>query len=173
MANAHNLFLTGMMGSGKSATGKVLASFLNLEFADMDTEIEKREKRAIPEIFATAGEAYFRYVESEVLKDLCRRENHVFATGGGIILNEENVLCMRKSGMIILLKASAETLWQRLRYSKDRPLLNKPDPFGAIQQILNDREDLYQKACDLSVSTDGKIAEDVATEIRDILTKRP
>ena len=162
-----------MMGSGKSATGKVLASFLGCEFADMDTEIEKREKRTISEIFATAGETYFRYVESEVLRDLCQRENHVFATGGGIILNEENVLCMRKSGMILLLKASAETLWQRLRYSKDRPLLSKPDPFGALQQILNDREELYQKACDLSVSTDGKIAEDVATEIRDILKKRP
>lgn len=167
--SASNIFLIGMMGSGKSETGRELASLLNYNFADLDAEIEKKEKKTIPEIFAQFGEAHFRDLESSMLKDFAAKKGCVFATGGGIILREENVRCMKATGMVILLTASAETLWQRLRYAKDRPLLNKPDPFGALTQILSDREAIYQKACDVSVSTDGKLAEDVVQDILKIL----
>jgi len=166
---ADNIYLIGMMGSGKSATGKELASFLGYEFADIDAEIEKKEKKTIPEIFAQSGEAYFRNVESLMLRSLSSRAGYVFATGGGIVLREENIQRMKATGKIILLTASAETLWQRLRYSKDRPLLNKPDPFGVLQQILSDRETIYQNACDVAVPTDGKLAEDVAQHILKLL----
>jgi shikimate kinase len=167
-----NIYLIGMMGSGKSVTGEALASDLGWAFVDLDTEIEKKENRSIADIFARDGEAYFRGVETAVLKELSGRKKHVFATGGGIILREENVRQMRETGRIILLQASAKTLWRRLQYATNRPLLNKPDPYGTLVQILADRESLYEKACYFSVMTDGKLAEDVAREIREILRVR-
>ena len=88
------------------------------------------------------------------------------------MLREENVQLMKRTGKVVLLQASAQSLWQRVRYSKDRPLLNKPDPFGALEQILNDRAGSYENACHFSVATDGKIAEDVASEIVEILRRR-
>jgi len=167
--SASNVYLIGMMGSGKTVTGKALAGLLDYLFVDLDAEIQVREGRSIPEIFAASGESYFRDVEASVLKQFSKKARQVIATGGGIVLREENVQCMKETGKVMLLKASAESLWQRVRYSKDRPLLNKPDPFGALRQILNDREAFYDNACDFSVPTDGKIAEDVASEIRGIL----
>lgn len=165
----NNIYLIGMMGSGKSATGKALAALLDYEFVDLDATIVEKEERTIPEIFSQSGEPYFRSVESTLLREQAAKKNTVVATGGGIILREENVRGMRFSGKVILLAASADTLWQRLRYSKDRPLLNKPDPLGALQQILNDREALYENACDFKVVTDGKLADDVAEDILKVL----
>ena len=161
-----------MMGSGKTATGKVLADQLDYKFVDLDAEIHAKEGRSIPEIFGSSGEPYFRDVESSVLEHFSKKEGQVIATGGGIVLREENVRRMKKTGKVVLLKASAESLWQRVRYSQDRPLLNKPDPFGALQQILSDRGIFYENACHFSVPTDGKIADDVASEIREILRTR-
>ena len=167
-----NIYLIGMMGSGKTETGKVLADLLDYAFVDLDVEIQAKEGCSIPEIFAGSGEPYFRDVESSVLEHFSKKAKQVIATGGGIVLREENARRMKKTGKVVLLKASAESLWQRVRYSKDRPLLNKPDPFGALQQILSDREIFYEKACHFSVLTDGKIAEDVASEIREMLRSR-
>ena len=158
-----------MMGSGKTSTGNALAAMLGFTFVDLDAEIEKKEKQSIPAIFAQKGEPYFRNVETVVLKEFSKRRNHVFATGGGIVLRKENVQCMRETGKVILLKTSAKTLWQRVQYTTDRPLLNKPDPFGTLQQILADRESFYDTACHFAVATDGKLADDVAHEIREIL----
>lgn len=168
-----NIYLIGMMGSGKSVTGKALAVMLGYAFVDLDSEIEKQEKRKISEIFARSGEPYFRDVESAVLEPWSKQRHCVFAAGGGIILRDKNVQCMRETGKIILLKASAETLWQRLRYSKDRPLLNKPDPLAALRQILSDRELFYEKACHFVVTTDGKLVGEVAREIYNTLRSKP
>lgn len=167
-----NIYLIGMMGSGKTATGKVLADLLGYAFVDLDAEIQTKEGRPIPEIFSGSGEPYFRDVESSVLEYFSKQSEQVIATGGGIVLREENVRRMKKTGKVVLLKASAESLWQRVRYSKDRPLLNKPDPFGALQQILSDRGSFYENACHFSILTDGKIADDVANEIREMLRSR-
>ena len=158
-----------MMGSGKTVTGKTLAGFLDYVFVDLDAEIQQREGRSIPEIFEASGEAYFRDVESSVLGDVSKKKHQVIATGGGIVLREANVQRMKMTGKVVLLTASAQSLWQRVRYSKDRPLLNKPDPFGALEQILNDRAGFYEKACHFSILTDGKIADDVASEIQEML----
>ncbi len=161
-----NIYLIGMMGSGKSATGRVLAAMREAAFVDLDSEIERIEGRPIAAIFAQSGEPYFRDVESAVLQEFSGKTGRVFATGGGIILRPANVDRMKGTGTVVLLKASAKTLWQRLQYSKDRPLLNKPDPLGTLTQIFNDREALYERACHIAVPTDGKSAEDVAQEIQ-------
>jgi shikimate kinase len=169
----NNVYLIGMMGSGKTVTGRVLADLLSDAFVDLDAEIQAREGRPIPEIFAESGEPYFRDVEASVLEHFSKRHGQVIATGGGIVLREVNVQRMRETGKVVLLKTSAQSLWQRVRYSKDRPLLNnKPDPLGALQQILSDREAFYENACDFSVATDGKIADDVASEIQKILRSK-
>lgn len=168
-----NVYLIGMMGSGKSVTGRALAGMLDAAFVDFDTEIEIKEGRTIPEIFTQSGEPYFRDVESAVLEDIAKKNHQVVATGGGVILRPENVKRMKETGTVVLLEASAKTLWQRLQYSKGRPLLNKPDPFGALTQILSDRELLYEKACHISVPTDGKTAEDVAREIQKVVKSLP
>ncbi|MFH1800348.1 MAG: shikimate kinase [Candidatus Omnitrophota bacterium] len=173
MSSASNIYLIGMMGSGKTVTGKVLAERLGYTFVDLDAEIQAKEGRSIPEIFAQKGEPHFRDVESSVLDRFSKQEKQVIATGGGIVLRETNVQLMRETGKVILLQASAESLWQRVRYSKDRPLLNKSDPYGALRQILSDREPFYEKACYFSVGTDGKIAEDIAGEIQEILRAKP
>jgi len=170
--SASNIYLIGMMGSGKTVTGKALAGFLDFTFVDLDAEIEAREGKPIAEIFAGSGEPYFRDVEASVLADFSKQDRQVIATGGGIVLREENVRRMKMTGKVVLLKATAESLWQRVRYSKDRPLLNRPDPFGALKQILGDREGFYEKACHFSVLTDGKIADDVANEIQEMLRAR-
>lgn len=162
-----NIYLIGMMGSGKTVTGKTLAGLMDYAFVDLDAEIQAKEGCSIPEIFAERGEPYFRDVESSVLESFSKKSRQVIATGGGIVLREANVLLMKETGKVVLLKASAESLWQRVRYSKDRPLLNKPDPFGTLRQILNDRESYYENARHFFVQTDGKIAEDVASEIRE------
>jgi shikimate kinase len=169
--SASNIYLIGMMGSGKTVTGKALAERLGYAFVDLDAEIQAKEGRSIPEIFAGSGEPYFRETESSVLEHFSKKAQQVIATGGGIVLREANVRRMKETGKVVLLDASGESLWQRVRYSKDRPLLNKPDPLGALRQILNDRGALYEKACHFAVLTDGKIAEDVATEI--LKTLRP
>jgi len=169
---ADNIYLIGMMGSGKTVTGKILADLLDCEFVDLDAEIQKREKRTISEIFSESGEPYFRDVESSVLEHFSKQADQVIATGGGIVLCEENVRRMKKTGTVVLLKASAESLWQRVRYAKDRPLLNKPDPFGALRQILVDRESFYENACHFSILTDGKIADDIASEVQEMLRSR-
>jgi len=161
-----------MMGSGKTATGRVLADLLDDAFVDLDAEIQAREGRSISEIFEGSGEPYFRNLESSVLEHFSKQHGQVIATGGGIVLREENVRRMKKTGKVVLLKASAESLWQRVQYSKDRPLLNKPDPLGALRQILNDREILYENACHFSVLTDGEIPEDVAHDIREMMRSR-
>jgi len=167
-----NIYLVGMMGSGKTVTGKALADRLGCVFVDLDAEIQGKEGCSIPEIFAERGEPYFRDLESSVLESFSKKSRQVIATGGGIVLREENVRRMKETGKVVLLKASAESLWQRVRYAKDRPLLNKPDPFGTLKQILSDRESCYENACHFTVLTDGKIAEDVANEIREMIRLR-
>lgn len=161
-----------MMGSGKTMTGKVLADLLGDSFVDLDAEIQAKDGRSIPEIFTQDGEPFFRDEESSVLEHFSKQNGQVIATGGGIVLREENVRRMKKTGKVVLLKTSAEYLWQRVRYAKDRPLLNKPDPLGTLRQILSDREGFYENACHCSVLTDGKIAEDVASEIQEMLRTR-
>ena len=170
--NCGNIYLIGMMGSGKTMTGKILAGLLDGSFVDLDAEIQAKEGCPIPEIFARSGEPYFRDVESSVLGHFAKQNGQVIATGGGIVLREENVRLMKETGNVVWLKASAESLWQRVQYSKDRPLLNKPDPFGTLRQILNDRVSLYENACHWFVATDGKIGEDVANEIKETLRQR-
>ncbi|HOE68219.1 MAG TPA: shikimate kinase [Candidatus Omnitrophota bacterium] len=164
-----NIYLTGMMGSGKSVTGKALAALTGYQFTDIDSEIEKQEGRPIVEIFATDGESYFRDVETAVLKKISAEARRVFATGGGIILRDENVDLMKRTGKIILLEATLPVLWERVCRNRDRPLLNTPDPMDALEGIYEVRKARYRATCDHAVMTDGLTAEATAQQIKALM----
>ncbi len=160
-----NLYLTGMMGAGKSVTGRALAALMSYGFIDLDSEIEKKEGRSITAIFSSEGEPYFRDVETCVLKEFSLKERQVFSTGGGIVLRDENVEQMRMTGKVIFLEASLPVLWERVCQNKNRPLLNTSDPRGSLERILEGRGDRYKTTCDFSVMTDGLSPESVARKI--------
>lgn len=160
-----NVYLTGMMGSGKSVTGKKLAAALGYAFIDLDEWIQERTHKTIVEIFASEGEGYFRDQESKALEEVCASGPRVVATGGGTILKTANIEKMRRSGKIVFLETSLNVLWDRVKEKKDRPLLRGGKPQEKLAQILAARQSLYESHCDFKVLTDGKTAETVAAEI--------
>jgi len=160
-----NLYLIGMMGSGKSATGKWLAKKLDFSFVDLDLEIEKEARVAINEIFRSRGESFFRNLEKEALGRAAARSSQVIATGGGIVLDPANRLLMKDTGTVVYLRASVEVLFERLKEKKDRPLLNRPEPKEVLGRIFQDRRSLYESCHEGAVDTEGKTPKEVAEEI--------
>ena len=157
-----NIVLIGFMGTGKSAVGKKLAQRLRMGYLDTDELIEKREKRKIFQIFQEKGEGYFRKVETQVVKEVASRDNYVIATGGGVVLKEENVAALRKNGFIICLSADPETIWRRTANDSKRPLLEGKDPRKRIEDLLKTRKPYYQKA-DFTIET-SKLSDEEVTE---------
>ncbi len=156
------------MGCGKSSVGKEVARILDLKFIDTDLEIEKRTGKKISEIFAENGELFFRDLETELCKELLNKDNMLISTGGGIVLRKENSDILRKNGLIFLLRASAETTFERIRHKKDRPLLQVENPMEKINELLEKREEFYKYAGDFEIITDGRDILDIAEEIRKI-----
>lgn len=153
-----NVYLIGMMGSGKSTIGRILAHKLNYRFFDTDVLIEKVAQKTIPEIFADEGESYFRDLETNTLKELSAYNHSAIATGGGIIQKPANWGCLRQ-GLIIWLDANFEVLLERVANDPNRPLASK------LESLLKQRRPLYEQA-DLKVKSDRvKTPEQVAIEI--------
>ncbi|AMX03981.1 shikimate kinase [Microbulbifer thermotolerans] len=142
------------MGAGKSTIGKLLALQLGLPFADTDKVLEDRTGADIPWIFDVEGEAGFRRRESEVLEDLCRGPVQVIATGGGIVLAEQNRRQLKKHGLVVYLQASADQLLERTAKNSNRPLLRVADPRARIIELLEQRDPLYREVADLICDTD-------------------
>jgi len=149
-----SIFLVGPMGAGKSTIGKLLAAELQLPFVDSDKVLEDRTGADIPWIFDVEGEAGFRRRESEVLRDLCRGPVQVVATGGGIVLLEENRQQLKKHGLVVYLQASVEQLLERTSKASNRPLLQVADPRARIVELLAQRDPLYREVADIVCDTD-------------------
>jgi len=164
----NTIFLTGFMGSGKSTVGKSLAGLLGYPFVDLDDLIVQREHRPIAEIFATDGEPYFRDCETSVLKELHHDQSTVLATGGGLIVREENRRQMARLGKVVYLKTSWPVLKQRLQQNAERPLVNSAKDWNNVKDLLSQRQKYYEQA-DLIVDTDGltplQIAQKIAVEL--------
>lgn len=141
-----NIYLVGFMGTGKSSVGRELAGRQKLDFADLDNLIELKEKRPISDIFAKEGEAHFRRVEKEVLREVSRENNFVVACGGGIVVDPENIRIMKETGKIICLTAKPEVILKRVSGTKKRPLLNVPDPKKQIELLIAKRAVGYAQA---------------------------
>jgi shikimate kinase len=145
-----SLFLVGMMGSGKTTLGRFLAAELGYQFFDTDHLIEQLTSQTVTEIFASAGEAEFRQLETQVLAELSAYKNLAIATGGGIVLDPYNWSFLRH-GLVIWLDAPVETLYHRLQGDSSRPLLAAPDPLAQLQTLLAQRQSLYAQA-DVSIT---------------------
>ena len=169
----NNIYLTGMMGSGKSVTGKKLAAKMGYGSLDLDDMIEQKAGKSINQIFSDKGEKIFRDLESEMLKQAAKSEMQVVATGGGTVLSHANVALMKVTGKIIFLETSPEVIWQRVRDKKDRPLLRGEKPQERLLEIYAYRQPLYEGSCEFKVATDGKSAGAVADEIFEWLQARP
>ncbi len=152
------------MGTGKTAVGKILARRLGLVLVDVDSEIERERKTTITEIFRQFGEAGFRDIESDAIKELSELKNAVLSTGGGAVLREDNMTALRKNGVIICLAASPETILRRTGANKDRPLLQVDDPRQKIKELCEFRKPYYEKA-DIIINTDDMSPAQVAEEI--------
>ncbi|MCT7954254.1 shikimate kinase [Laspinema palackyanum] len=170
-----NLYLIGMMGSGKTTIAQILAPQLEYRYFDTDRLIEQVAGQSIPEIFAESGEAAFRELETKVLSELCAYTRLVVATGGGIILNRQNWSYLQH-GVVVWLDVPVEQLYQRLEGDTTRPLLRDPDPMGKLRSLLDQRQSLYSQA-DVRVivgpeDTPEQIATGVLSEISKILKHR-
>lgn len=167
--NDMKLVLIGFMGSGKTTVGQLLAQKLESEVIDLDVEICQQEEKSINEIFATHGEQYFRQVEHDLLVTNMNKDNVILATGGGTPLREDNARqLMNASVPVILLQASPEVTYQRLKGDSSRPLakgLNVSE-LGAIKA---QRASKYIACADFEINTDHLSPQEVVTQIEEIL----
>ncbi|GAB6182058.1 shikimate kinase [Desulfotomaculum defluvii] len=148
-----NIVLVGFMGSGKSSTGRRLARKLGYDFIDTDYAIEEVTGLTVEQIFAKHGVKRFRGEEALLVSKLADKENLVIATGGGLVLNPQNIEKLKANGIFILLKASPETICKRVKNKRTRPLLARGNLKHKVTKLLEDRQDAYQMA-DYSVNTD-------------------
>ncbi len=147
---ASSIVLIGMMGAGKTTVGRMLAVDLGFAFVDADRELEARSGVTIPTIFAVEGEAGFRRREAALLDELSQRAGIVLATGGGAVLDAGTRERLRRRGLVIYLRASAEEVFRRTRRDKSRPLLQGDDPRATIEALLTEREPLYAQIAHLT-----------------------
>ncbi len=160
-----NVFLIGPMGAGKTTIGRHLAALLHKRFVDADQEIERRTGVTIPVIFEIEGEAGFRQRESAVIGVLTQELDIVLATGGGVVLLEENRQALKQHGTVVYLRADIETLVARTRRDRNRPLLQTGDPRGKIEELLRQREPIYRQIADVVVDTGQRAPANVARDI--------
>jgi shikimate kinase len=163
-----NLYLVGMMGAGKTTVGRILAKRLGYRFFDTDTLVEQVTGQSISQIFADSGEAGFREVETQVLAELSAYQRLAIATGGGIVLRQQNWSYLHH-GIIVWLDAPVDVLYARLKHDLTRPLLRNADPKQTLETILGDRQQFYAQA-DVRVSMTasdlpGALADRVLHEI--------
>ncbi len=160
-----HIFLIGFMGVGKSTIAKTLHEMTQRTVIEMDSRIETEEGRTIADIFAQSGEEYFRNIETDLLYTILGEPAAVVSCGGGVPVREENRKWMRQGGYTILLTAEPETIFERVRYSKERPILNQNMSVEFIRELMERRRALYEDAADLVIWTDGKDSETIAKEI--------
>ena len=157
-----NIYLIGMMGSGKSTVGKTLSEKMHKPFIDLDSEIEKGTGKNISEIFDIDGEEQFRKMETKQLKQY---SESIVACGGGIVLKDENRECINENGVTILLTASMEELSHRLSDSGNRPLLADDNTEEALTKLWMERQIDYLETANFTIETDGKNPEELTEEI--------
>ena len=166
-----NIFLVGLMGSGKTTIGRALAKRLNLRFVDADHEIEARTGASIPLIFEIEGEASFRQREADVIRDLSAQQGVVLATGGGAVLNEQSRRYLHERGTVIYLRASVNSILQRTSHDRNRPLLQTADPRSRIEALSKERAPLYEEVAHITIETGRPNVQSVVQNILSQLEK--
>jgi shikimate kinase len=163
------LHLIGYRGSGKSAVAAALADQLGWPWLDADAELERRAGKTIKQIFAEGGETAFRDLESSLAAELVQNDRHIIAWGGGIILRDENRKLLKATGKTVWLKASPETLLQRISgdttTAERRPNLTAQGGLEEIRTLLAQREPLYAQSAELTIDTQTSLPAEIAGQI--------
>ena len=159
-----NIVLVGFMGTGKTTVGRLVAGRLGMSFVDMDQAIEERAGRKISEIFAAEGEPYFRELERDAVKELSAKAGLVIATGGGVVLNHDNISDFSRSGTVVCLIADPRVILDRVSNESHRPLLEGGEKARKILTLLESRRKLYDSIpnrIDTTSITPAQVAEKV------------
>lgn len=149
---SRSIVLIGLMGAGKTAVGRRLASWLDLPFIDADSEIEEAAGQSIKEIFAEHGEAYFRQGERKVIARLLKGGPQVLATGGGAYIDPQTRAAIKANGISVWLKAGLRVLLKRVGRRDHRPLLTMGEPEAVMKKLMAERDPVYAEA-DLTVES--------------------
>jgi len=167
---APNIYLIGLMGSGKTTLGKSLAKKLNRPFIDTDQLIEQKSGVDVSMIFEFEGEKGFRERETKLLSEIALKKEHIVSTGGGIILSKYNRDVIAKSGIIFYLKTQPAELFIRLQNDKTRPLLQGTNLKEKLTKIYAERCTLYEMTADYIIETKNKKISQILTNIEEIMT---
>lgn len=159
-----NIALCGFMGTGKSSAGRLVAQQLHFDFLDTDAVIEARAGRTITEIFGEQGEPAFRQLETKIVHELENRKRTVISTGGGLVIDPENLASLKQHALVVCLWASPETIWARVKAQEHRPLLHETDPLEKIRTLLAQRAPFYKQA-DVLLNTELRSTRDVAQQV--------
>lgn len=165
-SSQQNIFLIGLMGSGKTTIGRQLARACKLEFVDSDAEIVARTGAEISWIFDIEGEAGFRKREKLVIDELTQRSGIVLATGGGSVLDQDNRNVLASRGVVVYISASLDRLFKRTAKDKSRPLLNNEDPKRVLQALQKERDPFYREIADMVIETDDCTVAQAVKRIR-------
>ncbi len=160
-----HIYLIGFMGTGKSTIAQRLKTILRAGEIDMDAAIVKEAGMSIRRIFEKYGEDYFRDLETKMLKTISGYRPSVISCGGGTVMRPQNVELMKKSGIIVLLTAEPETVYERVKNSKNRPILNGHMQVDYIAQLMEKRRSAYEAACDVRIPTDNRTPDEIAQEV--------
>ena len=166
VVDGRHLVLVGLMGSGKTTVGRVVAQRLRRELLDSDFMIEAREGRTVRAIFAEDGEDTFRAIETDVLVEaLAAEDRAVIAAAGGVVLRPENRAALRESGArVVWLRADPATLVERVKGGVHRPLLDD-DPRGTLERMYAERSDLYREVADAIVMVDNRSVSEIVEAV--------
>ena len=161
----YNILLIGFMGAGKTTISDYLSTMFDMDIVEMDQVIAEREEMSISDIFATYGEEYFRDLETNLLIEMQSHKNAVISCGGGAALRERNVAEMKKNGRVVLLTATPETIYERVKDSNDRPVLNGRKNVKGISELMEQRREKYEAAADIVINTDDKTVLQICEEL--------
>ncbi|MEF9992509.1 MAG: shikimate kinase [Peptostreptococcaceae bacterium] len=162
-----NIIIIGFMGVGKSVVGDKLARILNMQFIDMDTEIEKREKCTIPEIFKNKGQDYFRDAEKKLIKELVEKDNFVVSTGGGIVTQSENCKILKEQKHVVFLDADVNTIIEHVcNEMEKRPLLKESKNLQEkVNELMIERYSDYKESSNIMIDVNNKNINEVVSQI--------
>jgi shikimate kinase len=171
-----NIVLIGYRGSGKSTVGRSLAARLQMRFIDTDDLIEARHDAPISEIVKSQGWDHFRVIEKRIIEEISNEDNLVIAPGGGAVLDAENVMMLRKNGLIIWLKADWQTLRKRMdqdpRTFLRRPTLKGKGTSEELEEVVAYREPFYERAAEVRLDVAALDVEAVVESVLSIFQDR-